>query len=81
MKALRLVSSIASKLNFLGLTSTMLMVSSRSSRSHSMDLRLLLNSLVVQSTSSLDALLGSCSNSSHRWCRPWAVFTASAPHL
>lgn len=57
-------------------TVRILMVSSKSSRSHSIDLKLFLSSLVVQSTSSLVALPGSWSSSVHLWYRPCAVFTA-----
>lgn len=53
-----------------------LMVSSRSSRSHSMLRRLFLSSLVVQSISSLVAVDGSWRSSVHLWNNPCAVLTA-----
>lgn len=58
-----------------------LMVSSRSSRSHSMDRRLFLNSLVVQSTSSVEEPPGFWRSSLHLWCRLCAVFTAFCTSL
>lgn len=57
------------------------MVSSKSSRSHSMLRRLFLSSLVVQSISSLVAMEGSCKSSVHLWKSPWAVFTAFCTSL
>lgn len=58
-----------------------LMVSSRSSRSHSMLRRLFLSSLVVQSISSLVAVVGSWRSSVHLWNNPCAVLTAFCTSL
>lgn len=53
-----------------------LMVSSRSSRSHSMERRLFRSSLVVQSNSSLEAPPACNRSSLHLWWRLCAAFTA-----
>lgn len=58
-----------------------LIVSSRSSRSHSMERRLFLSSLVVQSISSLEAPPPSTISSLHLWWRLWAALTAFCTSL
>lgn len=58
-----------------------LIVSSRSSRSHSMERRLFLSSLVVQSISSLEAPPPSAISSLHLWWRLWAALTAFCTSL
>lgn len=58
-----------------------LMVSSRSSRSHSMERRLFRSSFVVQSNSSLEVPSACNSSSLHLWWRLCAAFTAFCTSL
>uniref|UniRef100_A0A224Y0D7 Uncharacterized protein n=1 Tax=Panstrongylus lignarius TaxID=156445 RepID=A0A224Y0D7_9HEMI len=79
MKFLRLVNSLLSILNLDGFFSTIAIVSSKSSKSHSILLSAFLNSVVVHSSSSFEILLliSSCTSSQRR-NKPLVLFKAFA---